>query len=268
MAVYRILLTGRNNMMIDDFFYRMEGKFKPVTTSLRYADMVYHVNNVVPDAFVICLNGESRDELARFSELKRHLQEINSRTIIIGSEDECEDFRKTVINMADLVITKPASADDIAKKITDFLQSGGKTPKAAEPEPVQSVGASAYGAAGKRKHVLVVDDDPMILKMIKEMLHHKYDVATAPNGKVARTFLSNKDTDLILLDYEMPLEDGPYVYRTIREMEKYRHTPILFLTGVTDREKINDALILKPQGYILKPIDNEKFMRTLEGFLG
>ena len=49
-----------------------------------------------------------------------------------------------------------------------------------------------------------MDDNSMMLRLVKEYLHEKYDVATALSGKIALKFLRNKKTDLILLDYEMP----------------------------------------------------------------
>ena len=118
-----------------------------------------------------------------------------------------------------------------------------------------------------RQHVLVIDDDPILLKLIKEHLHEQYDVATAISGKIAHKFLETKKTNLILLDYEMPVENGPEVMKKIRENEELADIPIIFLTGITEREKINQALALKPQGYLLKPIDKEKLLGTIEKFI-
>jgi CheY-like chemotaxis protein len=123
-------------------------------------------------------------------------------------------------------------------------------------------------AKSERKHVLVIDDDPMLLKLIKEHLHEKYDVATAISGKIAHKFLETKKTNFILLDYEMPVENGPEVLKKIRENHEFDDIPVVFLTGITDREKIKEALMLKPQGYLLKPIDKDKLLGTVEKFIG
>ena len=61
--------------------------------------------------------------------------------------------------------------------------------------------------AMRKKHVLVIDDDILMLKSLKEQLHEKYDVATALTGKLGLKFLESKKVDLILLDYEMPNVD-------------------------------------------------------------
>ena len=107
-----------------------------------------------------------------------------------------------------------------------------------------------------------------MLKTIKEHIQDKYDVATAVSGKVALGFLRRRKTDLILLDYVMPEEDGPSVLRKIHENPMTQDLPVVFLTGMTDGNKIREALSEKPQGYLLKPIEKAKLMDTVEKILG
>ena len=73
---------------------------------------------------------------------------------------------------------------------------------------------------------------------------------------------------MVLLDYEMPEENGAAVLRKIRENSKTRNLPVVFLTGITERGKIQEVLALKIQGYLLKPIDMEKVSCTIKGVLG
>ena len=120
----------------------------------------------------------------------------------------------------------------------------------------------------RSKYVLVIDDDPSVLRLIKEYLHEGYNVATAISGKIAYKFLNEKKTDLILLDYEMPVKKGPEVLENFKKNNMINGVPVLFLTGITEREKIEKALRLKPQGYLLKPVDKEKLIGTIEKFIG
>lgn len=130
-------------------------------------------------------------------------------------------------------------------------------------------GASASTSTStRRKHVLVVDDDSMMLKLMKEYLHEKYDVATALNGKIALKFLERKQTDLILLDYEMPGENGPAVLEQLRASVDTQNIPVVFITGVTEGKKIQEALALKPQSYLLKPIQQGKLLAAIEKIIG
>ncbi len=118
----------------------------------------------------------------------------------------------------------------------------------------------------RRRHILVVDDDVRVLRLLKVHLQD-YDVATAINGKLALKFLENKTTDLILLDYEMPGENGPEVLKKLRANEKTKDIPVIFLTGVADSEKIQEVLLMKPEGYLLKPINKVKLLETIKKFL-
>ena len=109
----------------------------------------------------------------------------------------------------------------------------------------------------------LVDDSPIMLKTLKENLRDDYDIATAISGKVALKFLERRKTDLILLDYEMPICDGSQVLEMIRANDAIKDIPVIFLTGVTDSGKIKEALVLKPQGYLLKPINREKLLEAI-----
>ncbi len=124
------------------------------------------------------------------------------------------------------------------------------------------------GPAKERKHVLVIDDDPLMLKVVKEQLRGRYDVAAAVNGRIAYKFLESKKTDMILLDYEMPIENGKVVLENIRKMPGYDRIPVVFLTGVNDSERIREVLDLNPQGYLLKPIEKESLISAIKKCIG
>ena len=80
--------------------------------------------------------------------------------------------------------------------------------------------------------------------------------------------LKKKKTDLILLDYEMPEENGAVVLEKIRMSDELKDIPVVFLNGINDREKIKSVLAMKPQGYLLKPIEHDKLMQTINQVLG
>ena len=115
----------------------------------------------------------------------------------------------------------------------------------------------------RKRHILVVDDDVRILRFLKAYLR-EYDVATAVNGSQAMKFLETKKTDLILLDYKMPVENGPEVLKKLRANERTKDIPVVFLTGVADSDKIQEVLLMKPQGYLLKPINRGKLMEIIK----
>lgn len=152
-------------------------------------------------------------------------------------------------------------------KLTDKIKTVGKTAPEQSSASLK-VSAAPKTTASQRAHILVVDDDPLMLKMLKEQLREDYDVATAVSGKIAMKFLERKKTNLILLDYEMPEENGPAVLEKLRANDATKDVPVIFLTGVSEREKIQEALALKPQSYLLKPVDREKLLNAITKFVG
>ena len=82
-----------------------------------------------------------------------------------------------------------------------------------------------------RKHILIVDDDVNMLKMLRMFLQEDYKVSIVDSGKLALDFVVKFTPDLILLDYMMPLFDGPHVLEIIRKREESKNVPVLFLTS-------------------------------------
>lgn len=272
---YKILLTGENNTIIDDFFYQMSDDFEILTTSGRSDDIMRHVEVFEPDVFVYCVNAESVKDFNRFYFIKEKLQKKGVPLAVIGPEEQCKEFERITLDSADLVLEKPLTASVIVERLNIFI---GKKKKAEleEEQKRQEEEEKAHEEELKqmeechekaKKHVLIIDDDPMMLKLVNEQLHERYDVATAISGKLALKFLEVKHTDLILLDYEMPRENGAEVLRKLRANPATKDIPVVFLTGVTERSRIQEVLLMQPEGYLLKPIDSENLFRVIADVL-
>ena len=216
----------------------MGNSFEAMTTSLRSEDIMRHVNYFAPNVFIYCLHNETRENMSQMGNVKYKLSQENIPFVIIGAKENCDEFERVAVNVSDMSLYRPLSAEVIRERITTLLQKKGFDP-AVSPKPTAGQTGNVQGqpnippSAGlpgaqamppvfgqplpqntgtsQRKHILVVDDNSMMLRLVKEHLHEKYDVATALSGKIALKFLRNKKTDLILLDYEMPDENGPAV---------------------------------------------------------
>ena len=118
----------------------------------------------------------------------------------------------------------------------------------------------------KRKSILVVDDDGMMLRTIKSWLDGKYKVAMANSAMTAITYLVKNRPDLILLDYEMPVCSGPQALEMIRNEPAVSDVPVIFLTAKGDKESVMKVLALKPEGYLLKTMDPAEIVGTIDKF--
>ncbi|MCR5108340.1 MAG: response regulator [Lachnospiraceae bacterium] len=114
-----------------------------------------------------------------------------------------------------------------------------------------------------RKSILVVDDDPGFLSLVRDWLKSKYKVSMVSSGLQAIKWLGKNKVDLILLDYEMPVTSGPQVLEMLRSDEETKEIPVMFLTGKGDKESVMAVLSLKPEGYFLKTIGKEELLQKL-----
>ncbi|MCR4781167.1 MAG: response regulator [Lachnospiraceae bacterium] len=118
----------------------------------------------------------------------------------------------------------------------------------------------------RKKHLLLVDDDIAYLKTIKKWLGDIYHVSIVSSGMQAITFIAKNKPDLILLDYEMPVTNGPQVLEMIRSELDTSEIPVIFLTGKGDKESVKNVIGLKPDGYILKNTERKKIIELLDDF--
>ena len=116
--------------------------------------------------------------------------------------------------------------------------------------------------------VLLVDDDPSLLKSVGEILKNDYAVSGVKSGREALNILeTGYIPDIILLDIDMPGLDGFETFAMIREMEDMPDVPIIFLTGVTALEARIKGVELNAEDYITKPFVKEILMGRMKYFL-
>ncbi|MCR5674224.1 MAG: response regulator [Lachnospiraceae bacterium] len=124
------------------------------------------------------------------------------------------------------------------------------------------------GSEKVKKRVLIVDDDASYAGMVREWIKGTYRADVVINGMNAITFLVKNTVDLILLDYEMPVVDGPQVLQMLRQEPATAHIPVVFLTGNGTKEAVERVMSLKPDGYVLKSTTKENLLGYLKKKLG
>lgn len=120
----------------------------------------------------------------------------------------------------------------------------------------------------KKKSILLIDDDAVFLKRTAGVLKGKGDfkVYMVTSGASAVLLMAKHHVDLILLDYEMPIIDGPKVYQMIKAEPDLSGIPIMFLSGHADVESVKTAVQLKPERYISKTLKAEDFVKLIKEF--
>ncbi|MCF7869886.1 MAG: response regulator [Candidatus Omnitrophica bacterium] len=116
------------------------------------------------------------------------------------------------------------------------------------------------------KHILIVDDDLLIVRTLKRLLSkEKYKVTTALGAEEALNLIKENDFDLIISDIKMPGMDGVEMVKRIRkyltENEK-EPIPEIFITGYAREDIYQDALALKAAAYVEKPFDMKSLLEA------
>lgn len=122
---------------------------------------------------------------------------------------------------------------------------------------------AAVQARFEKKNILIVDDDPTYARMIRDWLKDYYKTYVVTSGMQAIVFLSKNDIDLILLDYEMPVADGPHVFQMLKEDVKTASIPVIFLTGVGAKQSVAKVMALRPKGYFLKSTKRDELLKNI-----
>ena len=117
-----------------------------------------------------------------------------------------------------------------------------------------------------KKSILIVDDDPNYLGLVREWLKETYKVSMANSGLQAIKWLGKNKVDLILLDHEMPVTSGPQVLEMLRSDEETKSIPVMFLTGKSDKESVMAVVALRPEGYFLKNIGKDELLEKLRDY--
>ena len=114
-------------------------------------------------------------------------------------------------------------------------------------------------------HILVVDDDPEIVSLLRRgLIFEGYAVDTAGNGVEALAKLRDNETDLVILDVMMPGIDGIEVNKRLRQVSE---VPVLMLTAkgtVADRIAGLDS---GADDYLVKPFDFDELLARLRALL-
>ncbi|MCX7020220.1 MAG: response regulator [bacterium] len=107
-----------------------------------------------------------------------------------------------------------------------------------------------------KKLIMAVDDESDLLLIVKTALFSEgYDVVTASNGADGLEIAKQKYPDLVILDMMMPEMDGFEVLRRLREIPRMQKTPVIMLTGVSEKARIRQAIDSGIEYYIVKPFE-------------
>jgi CheY-like chemotaxis protein len=119
-----------------------------------------------------------------------------------------------------------------------------------------------------RGHILIVDDNPIDLKLASELLEvHGFTVDGAADAEEAQRILLDRVPDLVVTDIALPGMDGLTFTRRLKADDRLKHVPVVALTAFALKGDEERAAAAGCQGYIVKPIDIRRFAGQIAGML-
>ena len=119
----------------------------------------------------------------------------------------------------------------------------------------------------ERPKILVVDDDPVVRRIILELLNNRYSVILASTGVQLPDLLQRHEPNLVILDVMLPWVNGFELCRIIKSQEQGQETPVLFLTSCKEKEDLLTGREVGAAGYLTKPFYAKDLYREVERLL-
>ena len=121
---------------------------------------------------------------------------------------------------------------------------------------------------GRHAHtVLVVEDNPDVIKLIHVALRHEFRIMAAPDGRVGLKLAQQGLPDLIITDLMMPEMDGLELTRRVRAESLTRHIPIVMLTARDEMEDRVAGLKTGVNAYLAKPFSPRELRTSVHNLL-
>src|SRR3954470_18392671 len=122
-------------------------------------------------------------------------------------------------------------------------------------------------AAQPRRRVLIVDDDPVVRRIVLELLNSRYTVITASTGVQLPELLKKHQPDLVILDVMLPWVNGFELCRILKSTAQGHDIPVLFLTGCKEKEDLLTGKEVGPSAYLTKPFYAKDLYREVDRLL-
>lgn len=251
----KVLLVGELGEIVRSLNECLAGDFQVQLCSEQLENIKAMVKIIKPELILICQIGVEEMDRAIFEWIQEKCPQIP--VIGITTNEGWKQSRDFYRSEQFEVLFRPVAKKELLEKCYQMIQSGSLG--APEEEVIKNL--------QRKKKIMIVDDSALLLRSMKNMLEKQYEICLAKSGEQALKLIPRENPDLILLDYEMDGMDGKSTFEAMKEDEDMKWIPVVFLTSIADRKSIYDVLKSKPDGYILKPPDENRIRETIEDIL-
>src|SRR3954465_5243703 len=119
----------------------------------------------------------------------------------------------------------------------------------------------------QRRRILIVDDDPVVRRIVLELLNSRYTVITASTGVQLPELLKKHQPHLVILDVMLAWVNGFELCRILKTNSAGQEIPVLFLTGCKEKEDLLTGKEVGAAAYLTKPFYAKDLYREVDRLL-
>ncbi len=119
----------------------------------------------------------------------------------------------------------------------------------------------------KQPRVMVIDDDPDIISLVRMSLKNRVEVVWADDSAAAVEKLARYEPDVLLLDIMMPKFSGYQLLQFIRRNAVFKTLPVIVVSAKTSHREVAYAKRMGADSYLTKPFDPEQLIKTVDSFV-
>lgn len=259
----KILLVGKISEILGSIHETLDAEFDVQLCAPQLNTVAGMVKVLRPSVMLVCTIGVYDIDHDFTSWIDQNY--VNMPVIFIAKKDDIDEIKKKCFTDRYTFLSTPINLETIFKTCKRIIDRVGNI---VEIEKPANKNVNQIVEEQKKKQILTIDDSPIVLRYVKNILKDEYDILLATSGDMGIKKAKEVKPDLILLDYEMPVMDGHEVFLNLRVDEETENIPVMFLTSVSDTDKVKEVLNLHPAGYILKPIDADQLLSKVHKVLG
>lgn len=253
----RIIFIGNSDPIMKNIYSDLAREFEVKLCPGQIDSINEIICDFCPELVLVSTSGFTANQAEVYALLRDNYS--NLPVLSVGTKAELETFAEYTMSDQFRELRRPVPVGKIVYACCILL--GIKPPANISYEDVDCIGPAI-------KTIMLIDDNPVDLRTLRMMIKDKYRVLMAPSGIAAVGIMQKEIPDLIFLDYDMPVVNGKMTMELIRNNANLKNVPIVFLTGVNDRERIMSVMSLNPADYLLKPIDQDKILETIKRIVG
>jgi len=261
----RVLVVEDNPANLSLMEYLLGASGYAVLTATDGAQGIELARREMPDVILMDLQMPTLNGFEAASQLKAHPTLKRIPLVAVTAFAMVGDRERILAHGFDGYIPKPITPEIFVDQVQAFVPSNLRSPQ--PPVPPESLPVA--GPASRGRTILVVDNSPVNLALVKSTLQpFGYEVLAAGSVREALQIAQQRSLDLILSDVHMPGQSGYDLIRIVKTDHRLRTIPFMFISSTVWGEKERQAALgLGAHTFILRPIEPQALIAEIEACL-